>query len=345
MPGVRGMRIEGSTIHLGQGTRELGGAVFEVHLFRDLALGRTAMALGCGDLRCSEPLLSRVHSACLTSECLMGRDCDCAEQLKGALTAIARSGRGVLFYLMQEGRGAGLTAKARDRMLVQASGNRLDTFGAYAQMGLPADLRRYDEIGPMCRLLGVESPVWLLTNNPEKARAVASVLADEKIEVRGTRPIQGPTSPFNRDYLSAKHHSGHSLDSPRMMPPAMPPSAVRIFDPVALPGDSDRLVTASYFLPISLEEPFVREGGGGPVEWFRASIVFDRRTTRESVVLSLAEARTEEDGDEGRVTMSLFDRLPGRPASGRRRLCRALQRIRARGRGAVSVDFDDHVGG
>ena len=56
-----------------------------------------------------------------------------------------RAGRGVLFYLTQEGRGAGFAAKARDRMLVQASRNRLTTFEAYERLGLrprPAALRR-----------------------------------------------------------------------------------------------------------------------------------------------------------------------------------------------------------
>ena len=59
-----------------------------------------------------------------------------------ALERIAERGRGALVYLMQEGRGAGLAAKARDRMLCQASGSRLTTFDAYAEMGLPPDLRQ-----------------------------------------------------------------------------------------------------------------------------------------------------------------------------------------------------------
>ena len=121
---------------------------FIVHFFRDLARQQAAMAIVCGELDGTAPLLARVHSSCLTSECLMGRDCDCAEQLDAALATMSRAGAGVLFYLMQEGRGAGLTAKARDRMIVQASGNRITTFEAYAEMGLPPDLRRYETIAP-----------------------------------------------------------------------------------------------------------------------------------------------------------------------------------------------------
>ena len=170
---------------------------------------------------------------------------------------------------------------------------------------------------------------------------MASVLADEKIEVRGTRPIQGPMSPFNRDYLNAKHASGHSLELPSGMAPAMPPVRVRFFDPVVLPEDPCLLVTASYLLPVALEKDPGYPGWEESVDWFRASVIHDRRTARESVVLSLAGER---GGDEERITMSLLDRLPGTATAGRARLSRALARIRQDGRGAVIIDFDDdHV--
>jgi 3,4-dihydroxy 2-butanone 4-phosphate synthase/GTP cyclohydrolase II len=44
-------------------------------------------------------VLARVHSSCVTSEVYGACDCDCAEQLDGALVAVAAAGRGVLFYL------------------------------------------------------------------------------------------------------------------------------------------------------------------------------------------------------------------------------------------------------
>ncbi|MEE8166185.1 MAG: GTP cyclohydrolase II, partial [Myxococcota bacterium] len=183
---------------------------FDVHFFRDQAQDRTAMAIACGDLRDRAPLLARVHSSCVTSECLMARDCDCADQLDGALATIAAAGRGVVFYLIQEGRGAGLTAKARDRMIVQASRHRLSTFDAYTEMGLPSDLRRYDSVGPMARALGIRAPLTLLTNNPEKAEALAVAFSNQKIDVNETLPLRAPSSPFNRDYLRAKRRSGHA---------------------------------------------------------------------------------------------------------------------------------------
>lgn len=330
--------IRKSTLRLGEHRLANAQGVFDVHFFRDLANETTAMAISCGELSLGSPLLARVHSSCVTSECLMGCDCDCAEQLEGALSTMAQAGRGVVFYLLQEGRGAGLTAKARDRMMVQASGNRITTFEAYASMGLPADLRRYDLVAPMSRLLGVRAPIQLLTNNPEKASAVTMALASEKIEVIGIETIQGGSSPFNRDYLNAKHDSGHALDQSTRDAGAAPPVDVQVFDPVALPGESRRIVTASYFLPIEL--PNVK--GAPSVEWFRLSVVYDRERERESILLSRGgdESRRLED-QEPAVQMGLLDRLPFPASTGRAELQRALISIRDRDRGAVGIRFDD----
>ncbi len=336
--GASQFEIRKSTLRLGEHRVANAQGVFDVHFFRDLAKETTAMAISCGELSLGEPLLARVHSSCVTSECLMGCDCDCAEQLEGALSTMAQAGRGVVFYLLQEGRGAGLTAKARDRMMVQASGNRITTFEAYASMGLPADLRRYDLVAPMSRLLGVRAPIQLLTNNPEKASAVAAALATEKIDVIGTETIQGGSSPFNRDYLNAKHDSGHVLDQSTRDAGAAPPVDVQVFDPVALPGEGRRVVTASYFLPIDLPDA----SGEACVEWFRLSVVYDRDRERESILLSRGEDEQRPmDMQEPVVRMSLLDRLPFPASSGRTELKRALIAIRDRGHGAVGVRFDD----
>lgn len=341
--------IRKSTLYLGRCDLATRHGHFVVHFFRDLAREQTAMAIVRGALDGSSPILARVHSSCLTSECLMGRDCDCAEQLDGALATMAQAGGGVLFYLMQEGRGAGLTAKARDRMIVQASGNRVTTFEAYAEMGLPSDLRRYDAVAPMSRLLEIRAPLRLLTNNPEKAAAVEKALADEEIEVCGIEPIQGPISAFNSDYLSAKHDAGHALDRPVRIEAALPPEPVEMLPPVELKGESDRILTASYFLPVAL--PATAEGNGSDivVRWFRSSVFFDRETNRESIILAHPRSRIDDVlgnaaailRSKQRVTMSLLDRLPVRTAPGRDALIRAMLAIEAAGQGFVAVRFDD----
>lgn len=57
--------------------------------------------------------LVRIHSRCLYGELLRSDDCDCAGELDMALDFIQDAGAGVLIYLEQEGRGAGLIVKAR----------------------------------------------------------------------------------------------------------------------------------------------------------------------------------------------------------------------------------------
>jgi 3,4-dihydroxy 2-butanone 4-phosphate synthase/GTP cyclohydrolase II len=178
-------RIDGALLAVGETALDTVHGPFRAHAFHNLTSGDPAVAVTCGDLGTAEPLVARVHSSCITSEAYGACDCDCAEQLDAALAQIAAEGRGALFYLTQEGRGAGFAAKARDRMLVQASRNRLTTFDAYEKMGLRKDQRRYDEVAAMCRLLGVRAPLCLLTNNPDKLASVG----DAGVRMDGHRPL------------------------------------------------------------------------------------------------------------------------------------------------------------
>ncbi|MDJ0852323.1 MAG: hypothetical protein QNK04_28470 [Myxococcota bacterium] len=226
-------RLHATLLSLGDRRLVTAEGAFRAHVFRNLETRSFAVALVRGDVGGREPLLARVHSSCVTSESWRGCDCDCAVQLHGALGLIAAAGRGVLFYLQQEGRGAGFAAKARDRMLVQASRHRLTTFEAYEQMGLLGDHRRYDEVAAACRLLGVRAPLRLLTNNPEKRVALEA----EKLAVEEVLPLASPPSPFNLHYLASKSRSGHALTPPREVEePAEPPETVDAFAPHPLPG-------------------------------------------------------------------------------------------------------------
>jgi hypothetical protein len=189
----------------------------------------------------------------------------------------------------------------------------------------------------------------LLTNNPDKAAAVAKALADEDLEICRTEPIQGPISAFNSDYLSAKYESGHALDRPAGNEGALPPEPARILSPVVLPGEPNRILTASYFLPIALPSSSTEVRSDSVIDWFRLSVIFDCDTAQESIVLAhslstladgVANALETVESDE-RITMTLFDRLPVTSAPGRDALTRALLVIRSRGRGSVAVRFDD----
>lgn len=341
--------IDTDPIALGERAIETPWGAFEVAFFRDPVEQQTAMVIHRGELESDFPLLSRVHSSCATSECLMALDCDCVEQLGGALESIGDAGRGAVFYLMQEGRGAGLSAKARDRMMVQASRHRLTTFDAYAEMGLPPDLRCYDSVGSIARALGVRAPLDLLTNNPEKVEALRRALEPAQLEIRGTVPIQGPSSAFNRDYLRAKRSSGHALDHCAGLPGELPPEPVEIESRRAARNAPHLVSSACYFLPVSLDfapriiaDTAVSESPApaGSVDWFRIRVVCDLRTGRESVLLSRGDA-TRGPGES--LTLDLIDRLPCVEAKGREALRLALLAVSAQGSGEVVVHFDDSV--
>jgi GTP cyclohydrolase II len=261
---------------LAEGREELavGGARFALHRFRNLRSGDPALALSVGDVRGSAPLLARVHSSCVTSEALGACDCDCSGQLQAALRELAAHGRGALFYLFQEGRGAGLAAKARDRMAVQASRERVTTFEAYAEMGLAQDQRRYEEVAFLRHLLGSEAPLRLLSQNPEKAKA----LEDAGVRVAEVVPLAPQLTAWNRHYLAAKSRSGHAIADPGEGPAALPDPLPAV--PPAPADAAGRFVRVGrYQLPILLP------GRCAPL-WLTLELLYDVAARSERVLLA-----------------------------------------------------------
>jgi GTP cyclohydrolase II len=141
-------------------------------------------------------VLCRVHSSCFTGEVLGSLRCDCRAQLDAALARIAREGRGVVVYLVQEGRGIGLGNKVRAYQL-QDDGK--DTVEANLALGFEADLRSYEIAAGILADLGATS-VRLMTNNPAKQDGL--VRAGVKVDALEAHWVGA--SDHNADYLEAK---------------------------------------------------------------------------------------------------------------------------------------------
>jgi len=171
-------------------------ATFQMHGFIDKATGKEHVALSLGDVGDGQPVLARVHSECLTGDALFSQRCDCGAQLETALQRIAEEGRGVLFYLRQEGRGIGLLNKVRAYHL-QDDG--ADTVEANEKLGFPADMRRYALCLPMIAHLKING-LRLMTNNPKKIAALKGFGIDvvERIAIIVNK------NPHNIGYLGTK---------------------------------------------------------------------------------------------------------------------------------------------
>lgn len=153
------------------------------------------VAMVLGDVTGAD-VLTRVHSSCFTGEVLGSQRCDCRAQLDAALARIAREGRGVLVYLVQEGRGIGLGNKIRAYAL-QDDG--VDTVDANLQLGFDADHRSYDLAAGILADLGVGA-VRLMTNNPDKIAG----LEGAGVKVAAQEPHWVEATEHAADYLAVK---------------------------------------------------------------------------------------------------------------------------------------------
>ena len=178
---------------------------FQVVVFKEKRGGREHVAMVKGEVGGLEGVPVRIHSECLTSEVFGSLKCDCRQQLDRALDFVAQSGRGVVLYLRQEGRGIGLGNKIKAYALQNEGA---DTYEANRLLGFPDDLRTYDVAAEMLRSLQVRS-VDLITNNPLKIAG----LVEEGIPVRRRIPSRTHHNPHNVDYLKTKRErSGHLIE-------------------------------------------------------------------------------------------------------------------------------------
>ena len=178
--------------------------VFNIVVYHSPSDMREHVALLLG--KPTSPMLTRIHSQCLTGDTFGSLKCECGEQLHMSLDMIRERGSGVLLYLNQEGRGIGLTNKIK-AYAHQERG--LDTVEANSALGFAPDLRDYRVAADMLRDLGI-TEVLLLTNNPRKIKALKA----NGIRVAKHIPLETVPHAGNRKYLSVKKRKlGHTLKS------------------------------------------------------------------------------------------------------------------------------------
>jgi GTP cyclohydrolase II len=189
---------------------------FRARAFRTPS-GVVHLALVRGVVGDGGPVLTRLHSECLTGDALGSLRCDCGIQLRSALRLVAAEGRGVVVYLGgHEGRGIGLVDKLRAYVEQDAGA---DTVDANLRLGLDPDLRSYDDAAAVLRALGVGS-VRLLSDNPAKADG----LRRQGVGVESMRSLGTAAHRRNRAYLETKQvrlgHRRPAGDALRELPAA-----------------------------------------------------------------------------------------------------------------------------
>ena len=178
---------------------------FRAYAYRSDINGEEHVALVMGEIREEEETLVRVHSSCLTGDIFHSKRCDCGAQLERAMEMIAAEGKGVLLYLLQEGRGIGLINKLKAYEL-QELGD--DTVQANAKLGFAPDIRDYGTGSQILRDLGVRK-MRLMTNNPSKDVAIEGF----GLEIVERIPLEIAPNEGTRKYLEAKKKKlGHILE-------------------------------------------------------------------------------------------------------------------------------------
>lgn len=178
---------------------------FKMIGYENILNGENHVALVKGDISNGEPVLTRVHSQCLTGDAFGSTRCDCGQQFEYAMRKIEEEKRGVLLYMGQEGRGIGLMNKIKAYSL-QDKG--MDTVEANLALGFEEDLREYGIGAQILVDLGLEK-IKLMTNNPKKIKG----LSGYGIEVVDRVGIQMNYNENNEKYLKIKKEKmGHILN-------------------------------------------------------------------------------------------------------------------------------------
>ena len=178
---------------------------FKVFAYRSDINNEEHIALVMGEIGEQDDVLVRVHSSCLTGDVFHSNRCDCGDQLDRAFELVGKEGKGIILYLLQEGRGIGLINKLKAYELQDAGD---DTVQANAKLGFAPDIREYGTGSQILRDLGVRR-IRLMTNNPAKYVAIEGF----GLEIVERVPLEIAPSNDTRKYLEAKKKKlGHILE-------------------------------------------------------------------------------------------------------------------------------------
>ncbi len=177
---------------------------FELIAYRQLDNDLVHLALKKGDWEPNEPILTRVHSSCVTGDIFGSSKCDCGAQLHKAMEMVEKEGKGLILYMNQEGRGIGLINKLKAYHLQELG---RDTVEANIELGFKPDERDYG-IGAQILYDLDATNIRLITNNNTKRVG----LAGYGITIQELEPLIITPNPHNLKYLKTKEQKmGHDL--------------------------------------------------------------------------------------------------------------------------------------
>lgn len=177
---------------------------FDLVAYKDKTNGEEHLALIKGEWDENEPVLTRVHSSCITGDIFGSCRCDCGPQLHAAMKKVQEEGKGIILYMNQEGRGIGMLNKLKAYKLQEEG---YDTVQANEKLGFKADKRDYGIGAQILRDLKVRK-MRLMTNNPKKRTA----LIGYGLEIVENIPLEIESNQHNRFYLETKRdRMGHEI--------------------------------------------------------------------------------------------------------------------------------------
>ena len=175
------------------------GATYQAHVYSTAVEKTEYLALVLGDIAVDEPVLVRVQTTCFPGDVFGSAACDCGLQLRAAMAAIEKAGRGVLLYVYAAG---------RQSLLGDVRAHVLHEEGARVQ-GLEHKLRDFGLGAQVLSDLGVRN-LRLLTNNPKKIAGLEGygMCVVERVG------IEVPATKHNISLLRGKRErEGHLIQS------------------------------------------------------------------------------------------------------------------------------------